>query len=92
MSAFDAKDGSSSGTRVPYTWALLKLPRFGGLSMTITTVGLDIIKSVFQVHGVDADGQVVSAVADQGRSHRAGQQDCQNGMGDARIRRWNYLA
>ena len=25
----------------------------------ITTVGLDIAKSVFQVHGVDADGQVV---------------------------------
>ena len=26
---------------------------------TITTVGLDIAKSVFQVHGVDAGGQVV---------------------------------
>ena len=26
---------------------------------TITTVGLDIAKSVFQVHGVDADGRVV---------------------------------
>ena len=26
---------------------------------TITTVGLDIAKSVFQVHGIDADGQVV---------------------------------
>jgi transposase len=25
----------------------------------ITTVGLDIAKSVFQVHGVDAAGQVV---------------------------------
>ncbi len=25
---------------------------------TITTVGLDIAKSVFQVHGVDADGNV----------------------------------
>ena len=25
----------------------------------ITTVGLDIAKSVFQVHGVDATGQVV---------------------------------
>ena len=24
----------------------------------ITTIGLDIAKSVFQVHGVDADGQV----------------------------------
>jgi transposase len=26
---------------------------------TITTIGLDIAKSVFQIHGVDADGQVV---------------------------------
>jgi transposase len=26
---------------------------------TVTTVGLDIAKSVFQVHGVDAAGQVV---------------------------------
>src|SRR3954465_1459439 len=41
-------------------WALLKLPRFGGAPMqTITTIGLDIAKSVFQVHGVDAAGQVV---------------------------------
>jgi transposase len=27
--------------------------------MEITTIGLDIAKSVFQVHGVDADGTVV---------------------------------
>jgi transposase len=26
---------------------------------TITTVGLDIAKSVFQVHGVDAQGKVI---------------------------------
>ncbi len=26
---------------------------------TVTTIGLDIDKSVFQVHGVDAPGQVV---------------------------------
>jgi transposase len=26
---------------------------------TITTIGLDIAKSVFQVHGADATGQVV---------------------------------
>ena len=25
----------------------------------ITTIGLDIAKSVFQVHGIDADGRVV---------------------------------
>ena len=27
---------------------------------TITTIGLDIAKSVFQVHGVDAAGEVSS--------------------------------
>jgi transposase len=27
---------------------------------TITTIGLDITKSVFQVHGVDSAGQVAS--------------------------------
>ena len=26
---------------------------------TVTTIGLDIAKSVFQVHGVDAGGQVI---------------------------------
>ena len=41
-------------------WVLLRLPLFGGASMqTTTTMGLDIAKSVFQVHGVDAAGQVV---------------------------------
>ena len=29
----------------------------------VTTIGLDIAKSVFQVHGVDAAGQVQSAVS-----------------------------
>ncbi len=28
-------------------------------SSTVTTIGLDIAKSVFQVHGIDAEGQVV---------------------------------
>ena len=27
--------------------------------MQITTIGLDLAKSVFQVHGIDATGQVV---------------------------------
>jgi hypothetical protein len=29
------------------------------IMQAITTVGLDIAKSVFQVHGVDADGNVI---------------------------------
>jgi hypothetical protein len=45
-SGFDAVDGLP-GTGLPKMWALLKLPRFGGASMqTITTIGLDIAKSV----------------------------------------------
>jgi transposase len=28
----------------------------------VTTIGLDIAKSVFQVHGVDAAGQVLRSV------------------------------
>jgi transposase len=28
---------------------------------TVTTIGLDIAKSVFQVHGIDAEGKVVCA-------------------------------
>jgi hypothetical protein len=35
-------------------------PRFEEPKMqAITTIGLDIAKSVFQVHGVDAEGNVV---------------------------------
>ena len=31
---------------------------------TITTIGFDIAKSVFQVHGIDAAGEVVVTAAD----------------------------
>jgi transposase len=30
---------------------------------TITTIGLDIAKSVFQVHGIDAEGKVIIPVS-----------------------------
>ncbi len=33
--------------------------RRGQVMKAITTIGLDIAKSVFQVHGVDAEGNVV---------------------------------
>jgi hypothetical protein len=60
-----AVDGSSTGTRVPSMWALLGQPmiRRSQDMQTITTVGLDIAKSVFQVHGVDTDGNVVVRVS-----------------------------
>jgi DNA invertase Pin-like site-specific DNA recombinase len=61
MSGCDAVDGSSTGTRVPSKQALLGRPmiRRSQTMQTVTTIGLDIAKSVFQVHGVDADGNVV---------------------------------
>jgi len=61
MSAVDAVDGSSTGTRVPRMRALIKAPHDSeeAIMQVITTIGLDIAKSVFQVHGVDAAGQVV---------------------------------
>jgi hypothetical protein len=60
MSLVDAVDGSSTGTRVPWMWVLLTPPRFEEPKMqAITTIGLDMPKSVFQVHGVDAEGNVV---------------------------------
>ena len=57
----DAVDGSSTGTRVPRIWGSFEAPTISEeLSMqSISTIGLDIAKSVFQVHGVDAAGQVV---------------------------------
>jgi hypothetical protein len=40
-------------------WVLLMLPRFGGANHASGyDIGLDIAKSVFQVHGIDAEGQV----------------------------------
>ena len=57
-SALDAVDGSSTGTSVPWKWRLFRLHDSEEQAMqTITTIGLDIAKSVFQVHGVDAAGQ-----------------------------------
>ena len=37
--------------------------------MTITTIGLDLAKYVFQVHGVDAEGNVIEKRRLR-RSHR----------------------
>jgi transposase len=41
-------------------WVLLRLPRFGGANHANDhNLGLDIAKSVFQVHGIDAEGKVL---------------------------------
>jgi hypothetical protein len=56
----DAVDGSSTGTRVPKMWALLRLPRFGGAIHANDHEQLvSTSQSRFQVHGVDVVGQVV---------------------------------
>ena len=45
---------------MPKQWVLLGPHNSEEPNMqAITTIGLDIAKSVFQVHGVDVDGQVV---------------------------------
>ena len=60
MSAGDAVDGLHRHESAIDVGAV-KAPtiRRRQLMQTITTIGLDIAKSVFQVHGVDADGNVV---------------------------------
>jgi hypothetical protein len=40
-------------------WALLRPPRFGGAKSRKRSRRLDIAKSVFQVHGIDAEGNVI---------------------------------
>jgi hypothetical protein len=42
-------------------WALLRPnDSLEPLMQVVKTIGLDIAKSVFQVHGIDAEGNVVS--------------------------------
>ena len=60
-SAFDAVDGSSARhVSAMDVGAVERSHNSEELStQAVTTIGLDIAKSVFQVHGVDAGGQVV---------------------------------
>jgi hypothetical protein len=58
MSAFDAVDGSSTRhVSAMDVGAVKRSHDSEELPMqAVTTIGLDIAKSVFQVHGVDAGG------------------------------------
>ena len=60
-SGYDAVDGSSTGTSGAMDVGAVKAPTISEerAMQTITTIGLDVAKSVFQVHGIDAGGQVV---------------------------------
>ena len=59
MSAIDVMDGARSQQRVALGWSLRSESHQGALDMQITTIGLDIAKNVFQVHGIDATEKVV---------------------------------
>jgi hypothetical protein len=61
MSPCDALDGSSPARECHRGGGLKAAPHVSEeLPMqTVTTIGFDIVKSVFQVHGVDAAGQVL---------------------------------
>jgi hypothetical protein len=39
--------------------------REGAVLMQITTIGLDIAKNVFQVHGIDGEGQAMMVSVDR---------------------------
>ncbi len=64
-SGSDAVDGSSTGTRAPSMQALLGRPSFGGarLCKRSRLSALISLSQCFQVHGVDADGNVLFAVS-----------------------------
>jgi hypothetical protein len=51
----------STGTSVPWLWGAFNSPAISEepIMQTVTTIGPDIAKSVFQVHGVDAEGNVL---------------------------------
>jgi transposase len=48
-----------NGINVPKWKCWLPLQRMGASAMKITTVGVDLAKNVFQVHGVDERGETV---------------------------------
>jgi len=60
-SLIDAVDGSSTRHVSAIDVGAVKAPtiRRSQVTQAITTVGLDIAKSVFQVHGIDAEGNVI---------------------------------
>jgi hypothetical protein len=53
-------DGSSTGTRVPWMWVLLMLPRFGGANHASGHNHWSRYRQVgISVHGIDAEGNVL---------------------------------
>src|SRR6202045_3720967 len=59
MSAIDVVDGARSRQRDSDRLIVVNESHQGAVPMQITTIGLDIAKNVFQVHGIDAAEKVV---------------------------------
>src|SRR5271165_2370903 len=59
MSAIDVVDGARSRHRSAIGWFVEDESHEGAIDMQVTTIGLDIAKNVFQVHGIDANEKVV---------------------------------
>jgi transposase len=57
-SAFDVVDDARSQQRIAAK-VIVRESDMGAVHMQITTIGLDIAKNVFQVHGIDAEEKVV---------------------------------
>src|SRR3954449_5929327 len=59
MAAIDVVDGARSQQRAALGCARCSESHQGAFDMQITTIGLDIAKNVFQVHGIDGAEKVV---------------------------------
>ena len=59
MSANDGVDDARSSIGVPYGDRLRVNHLKGVVHMQISTIGVDLAKNVFQVHGVDGQGEIV---------------------------------
>ena len=64
MSASDAVGGAFRGYRPALRFVGAGQATKGQIMAEITTIGLDVAKSVFQVHGIDAAGHVVVSCVD----------------------------
>jgi transposase len=59
-SAYDAVDGSFTGAEVQWMWMLLLRHDSEEPNMqAVTTIGLDIAKSVFEIRGVEVAGNSI---------------------------------
>jgi hypothetical protein len=75
MSEIDVMDGARSRQRVP-RMIVANESHQGAVDMQIATIGLDIAKNVFQVHGIDAAEKVVVRKQPISKTHSGGRSPC----------------